>query len=321
MIFCLQDARLSIIDMERIISSLPRLKYLQFESNGYADLCDGHRWQTIATNLLSLDFKFQVSASPLSSDLDSFRSPFWLEERRWFVAHSERHLFTVPFFSTTDALSNYQPLISTTSSAETLADHITSLTIVEPSADTHCHFNHVHTLIVGSFILSSYLERIVNLNRIRHLVLGYSMSCHAIKVPVHVMPNLSQLSIDVAVKYFLEEMHFSPMKNIRQLRITETSHQSPSDDYTIRELCTIFPAVQQLQVTHICSQHQIFTYLDAFTHVLNASFGFKSGLLEIDTIKDGHLKLQSELERKRLSGELDCTYRFNFSSVHLWLKR
>ena len=307
--------------MEQIISNLPRLKHLQFQSVGDVDLYDGQRWETIAANLSRLDFKFLTLKQVLTPDLESFRSSFWLEERQWFVAFSGGYFFTVPFFSNTDAMDDYQPPTSSTSSEETIYDNITALTIVEAPVNIRHRFNHVQTLTIVSSILPSHLEQTVDLSEVRHLILSPRTSRFEIAVPVDRMSNLARVTINVSIQSFLKGMTFQPMENIRQLSMIEASDESPDDDVSIQELSSVFPSVQQLHIAHMCSPHQLFAYLDAFKHVLVASFVCETGLIETATIDDGQIDLRSELDRKQLSGELNFTYRFKLSSVYLWLTR
>ena len=100
---------MNMADIQTILSAMPRLRHLQIDLQCDGDLLDGRRWEEIVSHLVRFDFRFrfrlpfpfEANLSPLAV-LDSFRSSFWLDRKRWFVAsnkNADLHLFTVPRFA------------------------------------------------------------------------------------------------------------------------------------------------------------------------------------------------------------------------------
>jgi len=84
--------------MEYFLSKLPHLKYLELKTKGLVDLFDGYRWQVLTKSLIIFNFKFFRTHLPIETTLASFHTPFWLEEKRWFVVYDDTCLFTVSYF-------------------------------------------------------------------------------------------------------------------------------------------------------------------------------------------------------------------------------
>jgi hypothetical protein len=88
------DCELDMNECELLLSLTPSLEYLQI--NGGTNLVDGSRWeQFIQKKLLKLNqFQFALCGHTvdiyedlvdIESLINSFRTPFWLENKRWFV--------------------------------------------------------------------------------------------------------------------------------------------------------------------------------------------------------------------------------------------
>jgi hypothetical protein len=86
-------------ETERVLLELPRLKHLELRARAVSDIANGNRWQVLTSSLITFHFKFNVSLLNLDHFLLSFFTPFWVEEKHWFVAHQNESLFSIPHFA------------------------------------------------------------------------------------------------------------------------------------------------------------------------------------------------------------------------------
>ncbi|CAF0745360.1 unnamed protein product [Adineta ricciae] len=73
---------LSINNIERMMTNLPRLKHMKLTGNCEKNVVDGYRLELKAKHLVSFEFSFCIYDILVSSDLDSFRTSFWLQEKQ-----------------------------------------------------------------------------------------------------------------------------------------------------------------------------------------------------------------------------------------------
>ncbi|CAF3311328.1 unnamed protein product [Rotaria sp. Silwood2] len=92
------------IQMTILLSLFPRLTYFKIiASHLNSDMADGYAWTQLLQHIehfeLELEFNSNVfEQQPLN--LDSFRTKFWLEEKKWFVTYDRS-------FSTKECLMHY----------------------------------------------------------------------------------------------------------------------------------------------------------------------------------------------------------------------
>jgi hypothetical protein len=305
-------------DIERMLSNLPRLKYLELVANCNNDVVNGQRWQMKVKSLVTFKFMFYLSVQLQSQDLDSFRTSFWLEEKRWFVAYIHRRLFSVPYFTLTETDENFRsPLYSTVTTNTMFYESIGKLQLTETCGNVNNHFTHIQTLTLCVPILLPTLEKTVNLNRVQHLILRFSIENFPIKLLINEMPDLHRISIEYDVKNFLKQVRCETIEKIRILEISNPFMDI--DDYNIEQLCTVFSNIKHLHVDHICSTIQIFDFLDRFKHLSTASFHYVSWSASEEEVQQCRLKIQSVLDRIRRLQKLNYTYRFDCLSVHIWI--
>ena len=106
------------------LDTLSKLKQLEIRCRTSTDelLLDGHQWEIFLSksfpHLSKFDFYFKY-LSQRNLSLNTFRTQFWLEEKKWFLALStcpysnNFELFTVPHFNTT--MKTSRSIIDTTS--------------------------------------------------------------------------------------------------------------------------------------------------------------------------------------------------------------
>lgn len=107
--------------LEWFLQELPELKRLRLiTTSSYDDetILDGHRWETLLTNLDKFEFVFYINTSDfLLWDIDTcitkYRTPFWIEEKQWFVSlekyDDEIIFYTLPYQNYFYALKNNSP--------------------------------------------------------------------------------------------------------------------------------------------------------------------------------------------------------------------
>jgi hypothetical protein len=64
----------------------------------WSGIANGYGWQRLTTSFITLSFKFDVIILNIDDTLNTFHMPFWLEEKRWFVAYRDDFLFSIPHF-------------------------------------------------------------------------------------------------------------------------------------------------------------------------------------------------------------------------------
>jgi hypothetical protein len=304
--------------MGRLLSSLPRLKHLELDVSGDADLVDGQRWQTLTSGLLTFNFMFRHLPMLESPDLDSFRSPFWLEEKRWFVAYKENSLFSVPYFVNTLTNEGFQPPIcSTAPDASIFYECITQLTLSESPVNSHHRFTRVKTLELDFHIPLSILQKSVDLNRVQHLILSSSTKDLLLEPLLNEMFHLYQISINGCARDFLNQAQRRPIEKIRVLEIGESSEVE--DDNTIDELCCVFPRVEHLHVRFVCEIEKIFDFIRRFNYLSSASFCYAASFSNRKSVEKRRLDIQSAIDQLRREQNFTHTYRFDRSSVHIWI--
>jgi hypothetical protein len=253
------------------------------------DIIDGNQWKYSVSHLQRFDFRFYLSQIPSKQILDSFRTPFWLEQKRWFVAfddcQSSPCLFTVPRFAPKTAIYslNYHSIPCT--SSELYLDqfvHTLNLPVLRPL--TH-DFTNVTSLVLET-----------NENIDRDKVLPFLQLPHLHSLSLNNLSLLVVLSSELA------------LKSIRILNVKTTVSKSNAE-----QICVIFPQVERLCVT-----------IDDNDTMLSLIDGLK--YLSISKFICCHLSSMGILTREwfqehssRLKTNDHFTYRINVNDVHLWM--
>jgi hypothetical protein len=305
-------------DIERMISNLPRLKHLELVGNFNKDVVDGQRWEMKVKSLVTFKFQFDLLVELESHDLDSFRTSFWLEEKRWFIAYTYKSLFSVPYFAVTEADKNFcLPLYSTVPDNTIFYEHIDKLRLIRTYDNIEHHFTHVQTLTVDSSIPWSIIGKIVNLSTVQHLIFYSSLENFPVMLFMNDVPNLRQISVGSDVRGFLKQIPCETIDKIQSLEISNPFVDA--DDYNIEQLCTVFSNIKHLHVDHICAAIQIFDFLNRFKHLSTASFRYATWSAGEEEVQQCRLKVLSILDQLRCLRRVNYTYRFDCASVHIWI--
>jgi hypothetical protein len=258
--------------MQQLLSQFPHLKYLELKASVLIDLADGYEWQILAMSLITFYFKFNVSYLHGDDILNSFRTPFWLEEKRWYVACHREYLFSVPHFTPDHIDSvNLSDFYSTAPDHFIIYNHLNKFTVDTILINHNHRFTHIKTLVIRFSTSLQILESVIDLNQVEHLIVS-SLDCLFKLIPLErAMPQLYKLTVTkgITIGMIKQNQH----NRFEQIRKLEISISEKEIDYIIEELFRLFPCMQHLIYKSPIRSKQIMVhFIDRFTYLLNASF-------------------------------------------------
>jgi hypothetical protein len=99
---------ITILEIQRLLSLMTRLTHLTLHiDKANSDLINGHTWIPLLTKIIVFQFMFGISKKD-NVDLDSFRTPFWLEEKKWYVTYDQWIDTSVSFLYTNPCCTEYR---------------------------------------------------------------------------------------------------------------------------------------------------------------------------------------------------------------------
>ncbi len=311
--------------MERILPNFSCLTHLTLHTKGSADLADGYRWERLSAGLIVFNFKFEVIVWDIQQMLDSFRTPFWLQEKCWYVAYDDKCLFSVPKFAPKHVFTSYNPRYFTAPDETFLYNNITTLTISESAEPDIHHFNHVETLELRchrSSHLGDMFSSIFNTSRKQHGNLKSLDRISLLLHYLHTMPHCCTLSINIELTLeFIDQLSDNQFKQIRTL---EFQSSTTITRYVIEGILHIFPRVERLRISYISSKMDMIRLIDGFKYLANASFMIKSNFTESERHWFYNPDLSIRGVRRLKYDTFTC--RFDRSSavrlscsVHIWI--
>ncbi|CAF3753462.1 unnamed protein product [Rotaria sp. Silwood1] len=147
-------------EMATLLSSFPRLTYLTvIADNVNNDMADGFAWARSLQYIKHFEFKLKFSYDAFEPplNLDSFRTKFWLEEKKWFVTYDRRLNAdnSSMLYSNSSSLIIYPP-------HEIIGTLVSESTALEPTS-----FSHVHRLIINDqYLKYPFLHRYTNIKEL-----------------------------------------------------------------------------------------------------------------------------------------------------------
>ncbi|CAF3282189.1 unnamed protein product, partial [Rotaria sp. Silwood2] len=140
----------SMDEIEKFLNNFSHLKHLELHTKCYADVVNGHRWKIVAKDLITLKFIFNIEVDSIEEILDTFRTSFWLNDKQWFVAYDNNHLFTIPCSMYKHVNEFFQPPKYTNILENTIFyDHVRKLTLNFHLIKTSHRFINITTLEIG----------------------------------------------------------------------------------------------------------------------------------------------------------------------------
>ena len=310
------DGRMTMLQMNEVLIKLPRLNHLELDIEdpfdvterekwqdivrrldldieAPADIIDGNQWRYLVSHLHRFDFRFRLATPMDETVLNSYRTAFWLQEKRWVVGLqntvSSSTLFTIPRFApkTVHYTVDYDPPCSaalSSSSSDYLQTFIETLILPEPCPFTD-QFPNVTSLA------SETTEPMEQDHLLSYLNL----------------PKLSSLSLSTtSLLQVLSSTLLFP--RIHQLKI-----QTVTSKGSMERLCAIFPNLEHLQVT-VNSNEAIFFAID---HLKSLSIGKflhqdRSALAAFHADEFFHHSV-------RLTANRDFTFSISDRQLTLWM--
>ncbi|UJR19477.1 hypothetical protein I4U23_022608 [Adineta vaga] len=324
------DNPVSMDQMKQLMVNLPRLQYLELLTSGSIDLINGYAWERLTRRLIMFEFKFFVQIDWIEDILHSFRTPFWIREKQWFVACTWECLYSVPYFSDTCTDTSFLPPVYTTAPNDDIFfNHINQLSITNSTRTLQGYFRHVKSLELKVSNSHQNLSIFIDLNQIETLILSTIIDRLTVLFLLTLLPRLRQLSITCELAKFLDETENISLGQIRILEITEPLIYN--DFSTLGHLARLFPNVEVLHVKSIQWKIGIARLMDRLENLSNATFQLvttKSVLNQenetessmIKTIIDETRYLKNETFSCRCTS-LPTTIQNHITDCHFWIDK
>ncbi|CAF1529881.1 unnamed protein product [Adineta ricciae] len=269
---------MSMDEIEQFLRSFPNLIHFTIKVSSQhvdIDMIDGHRWQSITQSLSTFNFKLRPKNKVNQMHLDSFRTPFWTEEKRWFVAYHDEFIFTI-----TDSnlsfmkISSDSFIYSTIPNSTILYQPQKSIVRGRASLANDFRFATVKSLELYWDDSWESLASFNNFNHVEHLWIS-STSCHLLKHIQHHMPKLHTLS-------FLDDSNESAitailyirgleLKQIRTLQFHRCRFPKENVD-VVGKLSDLFPCAEHIKKWIIKSRSDIIDIIGKFKELRSISF-------------------------------------------------
>ncbi|CAF4211141.1 unnamed protein product [Rotaria sp. Silwood2] len=148
-------------EMVTLLSSFPRLTYLAvFADDVDDDMADGFAWAQSLQHIKHFEFELQFSDDAFQQqpfNLDSFRTKFWLEEKKWFVTYDRS-------FKADGCLMHYSSNFSIICYPS--PQRIRTV-ISESNASESTFFSYVHCLIINDqYLKCQHLHSYTNIKKL-----------------------------------------------------------------------------------------------------------------------------------------------------------
>ncbi|CAF3307220.1 unnamed protein product [Rotaria sp. Silwood2] len=218
-------SRVTMLDIKRFLSPMTRLTHLCLNIfNVESDMINGHAWIPLLTRIIIFQFVFSIS-NKVDVNLDSFRTRFWLEEKKWYVTFDQWTDTSSSFLYTNPCFIDYcYPLSFMKKTLVTESTGLESTTCLHtkylvfnielPMSEVHLRrFTHAHTLIVEKDLNISleYIDRYINLSRITCFIQGESETTQTnsefVRI-LHNLPHLRSICLHISTLILLFDRHW-----------------------------------------------------------------------------------------------------------------
>jgi hypothetical protein len=257
--------------MESLLSNRFHLKHLELHVRGFFDLADGHRWQTLTNPLMTFNFKFDVQLLFPQKNLNSFRTPFWREQKQWFVAYQDNCLFSIPYFAPKQVSTSDQPPIYSTAPHQSIFYKNVTKLIVHETQNPIDRFRHIRILELEYPTLRRKLFRSMDLRYVKSLSVLSLENLLQFKAFERKLPRVCHLT----VKNEITKTNIRRMRNhsYGQIRKLEIKTDLQNQGRIVEALFQLFPHTEHLIYQYdVQSIPLMIRLIDGFQHLLNASF-------------------------------------------------
>lgn len=320
-------------EIAQFLENFPNLTHFELKDVfGFADrsLIDGFRWERIAQSFSTFNFKFSMKETLTERNLDSFRTRFWIEEKRWFVACQGRCLFTVSlsdFGLPNMNLTCMKSLYSTVPNNAILYQP-RYLILHRPSSNNQFRFTSIQNLRSDWFASVQVLPSIIDLNQIQYLTVSDTSRSLLENISSH-MPKLHTLRFeankvdgDIPDQSDLSGLQ---LKQIRTLQFYIEKDLKKSI-YDLEIISHSFPSVEHISIWPIKSRSDIVYIIGLFKQLSSISFVIHQS---VDKTKRSS-EFDSQIILNDIKQYLHCNAicRTNFTSaddrtperLHFWLR-
>ncbi|CAF1437116.1 unnamed protein product [Adineta ricciae] len=292
------------------------------------DVLNGRLWKKIAQPFSTFHFKFFALNDLNEQVLNSFRTRFWIEEKRWFVVCQDRCLFTITGVSLayTNVTSN-QFLYSTVPNYSV---------IYQPRHSSGCRRN----LRQDNFRLTSIktlelywndtfeiLSSFIDLNQIESLLIT-SRSYHLLK---HLHDHMSKLhtlylsgSLNATDLFETQYVQGLQLKQIRTLKLNNYSFSRKTCNDAAK-ISHLFPCVEHIDEWPIRSRSEIIYVIDQFKQLTSISFTLDYRVHEQKFQPEFNSNLIITDIKKYIHCRATCCFEISWRiysriMIHIWLE-
>ncbi|CAF1607490.1 unnamed protein product [Adineta ricciae] len=279
LIIIIKYAHISINTIGQFLANFTNLMHFELKDVfGFADgsLIDGFRWQSIAQSFSTFSFKFKMKETLTERNLDSFRTRFWIEEKRWFVACHEQCLFAVPL---SDFGLPYIRLTCMNSIHSTVPNNAIlyqprQLILPWRIPNTQFRFTSMRNLALVWFGSIQTLSSIIDLSQVQHLTIRPDCFSLSKDIPSY-MPKLHTLYFDghEVDRDMPDQSDLSglQLKQIHTLQFC-IAKDSKKSVYDLQMISHSFPSVEHLNTWPVKSRTDIIRIIGLFKQLSSISF-------------------------------------------------
>jgi hypothetical protein len=238
-------------------------------------LANGNLWQTCPTinGLRKFNFIIEFDDSPINLNridnqiLYSFSTPFWQDIKKWYVAITPQHMYTISCFNDQLFHSSTLPPLSTSPDNHWFYVKTKQIKIDKNLSSTNLHrFHNIEKLEILEENIRLSIDSINQFTHLRHLIFHQSISNIILSNILIHNPHIDHLTLsqnDFNQLFPLKTIHYLYFQDLIQI-----SHRTQ-----IKDLCQVFPFVKQLFI-NLNSRRFICQIINNFHYLENIVFNF-----------------------------------------------
>ena len=277
----INGSTINMAKLEWFLKEMPNLKHFRLlTATMYDDesILDGQRWENLVFTLDKFEFVFVVGLSQdstwsIDQCLDQYRSPFWIEDKKWFVSIEKYDqdviLYSLPyrnyfFLTKTDSVEfEYRSNDEHHSNLQSQSMDLVNDLYIDVSAMKKSQFDCLPNIGSPRFTcvtkLSLYgkwpkaktffddLKTIVDLNQIEELIRDECIPTADFVQLLELTPNLRSIKTSTNFLDALNAARFSHKKLLRSLTI-DTNNYTEQRYVNIEPFCDMFPRIEYLNI-------------------------------------------------------------------------